>query len=76
MNEGPMSIWFRNAMLLGALVAGVLVTRLVPTYHAPEHSVTYRSKPASVSKANSGTSGGVSGVDVNLRHIALIGSIS
>ena len=76
MNEGQMSVWLRNALLLGALVAGVLITRLVPTYHETARKVTYPSKPASVSKSDSGASHDVSGVDVNLRHIALIGGIS
>ena len=70
MTEGLKLSGLRAALLLGALVAGGLTTQLVPTYKEAARTVTYKTKPASVSKSNNNVSNGVSGADVKLSHSA------
>jgi hypothetical protein len=46
MSEDLKTSWFKNAMLLASLAAGVFVTQLMPTYHGPAGKVTYPTRAA------------------------------
>jgi hypothetical protein len=46
MSEDRKTSWFKNAMLLASLAAGVFATQLMPTYDGPAGKVTYPSRAA------------------------------
>jgi hypothetical protein len=71
MSEGHLNNWVRMSLLLGALAAGTVVTQFVPKYQDAARTVTYPTKPASMTNASS-HSNGVSGVDVDERHLTLV----
>lgn len=72
MSEGHLNNWVRTSLLLGALAAGTFVTQLVPTYQEAARTVTYPSKPASMTNASGHAPHGVSGVDVDEKHLTLV----
>jgi hypothetical protein len=67
--------WYRSLLLLSALLAGGVVTLFVPPYRElasmpeePSATVSTPSKPGP-------DSAGVTGIDVDLRHLSFVRSI-
>jgi hypothetical protein len=75
MNRLMNAAWIRPTMLLCALGGGILVTRFVPSY---QEMAAARERPAASSPrdARRHAPQGVTGVDVNRRHLALAACIS
>ena len=74
MNRSHLPSWIRQVLLLSALGAGALTTLLVPPYQEVA-LVPDDEKPVSSSESQSGTNG-MTGVDVDLRHLTRIGNTS
>jgi len=82
MNTTSKKSTFQTAMILSALLAGALVTRFVPERHPfaayipPTHVIptTAVFKHANASKQD--TSRDLTGIDVDLRRLALLARIS
>lgn len=74
MNHIHENSWFRWSVLLLALVAGGVMTQVVPSF---ETVASMREvKPASASQTTDRTRSGVTGVDVDMRHLNYIRSIA
>jgi hypothetical protein len=70
--------WFRGMLLLGAMGAGVALTQLIPSY---EEIAAHREKSAPAAanrKVDTPTyeTSGVTGIDVDLRHLRLLSCIA
>lgn len=84
MNTSSNTSKFQTAMILGALIAGGLVTRLVPERHPfaayvpPAHVVptTAVFKHANAGKPSHDSSRDLSGIGVDAVRLALLGRIS
>jgi hypothetical protein len=84
MNMTSKTSTIQTALILGALVAGGLVTRLVPERHPfaayvpPTHVIptTAVFKHANAGKPAHDASRDLSGIDVDVRRLALLGRIS
>jgi len=67
--------WFRTLLLLSALSAGGLATLFVPPYRElasmPEEAGETASAPSSPGQGSTG----VTGIDVDLRHLHMVRSI-
>ena len=74
MNRSHLPSWIRQVLLLSALGAGALTTLLVPPYQEVA-LVPDDEKPASSSESRGGANG-MSGVDVDLRHLNFVGNTS
>jgi len=76
MNRYLENSWFRSALLLGAFAVGGMLTQVVPTY---EEIAALRERPATPSAASEPrvhTSGGVTGIDVDQRHLRFVQRIA
>jgi hypothetical protein len=74
MNRLVNAAWIRPVLLLCALGAGGVMTQLVPSYQdiaAKREAATSQSR-----EARRNMSHGVTGVDVDLRHLTLVGCIA
>lgn len=73
---------FQTAMILGALVAGALVTRFVPERHPfaayvpPTHVIPTTAVFKHANAGKQDTSRDLTGIDVDVRRLALLGRIS
>lgn len=69
--------WFRFMLLLGALAAGLLLTKAVPTY---EEMAATRERPtvpaSSATQPRANKSSNVTGIDVDQRHLQFVRSIA
>jgi len=66
--------WIRASLLLGALATGAITTRFIPEY---EEVASTNNHPSSAAvKTSTESSGGVTGIDVDLRHLMLVATIS
>jgi hypothetical protein len=70
MNRYLENRWLRNAALLGALVAGGLMTQLIPTY---EELASLRNKPMPPAAESPETSPrDMTGIDVDQRQLRFV----
>jgi hypothetical protein len=63
--------WINNALLLGALVAGVFTAQFVPSYQEHVGKITYPSRAAAKSDAPNDTSPGYTQTPHQDRHTTL-----
>jgi hypothetical protein len=76
MNRYLNNFWFRHAVLLGALAAGAVLTQIMPTYEemAALHKEPVR--PSAASRVRDHASTGVTGIEVDVRHLNIVERIS
>ncbi|MGD9633751.1 MAG: hypothetical protein AB7G28_14870 [Pirellulales bacterium] len=73
---------FQTALILGAMVAGGLVTRMVPerrpfaAYVPPTHVIPTTAVFKHANAGKQDTSRDLTGIDVDIRRLALLGRIS
>ena len=67
------SSWARAVPLLLALTAGIVTTRLVPPYRDIAYALQEEKGRASASQSNNFS--GMTGIDVDLRHLQFVQSI-
>ncbi len=84
MNQSQKTSYLQIALILGALAAGAVVTRVIPEVRPMaayvQHTQTIPTaavfKHASVKKTSHDASRDLTGIDVDLRRLALLGRIS
>jgi hypothetical protein len=74
MNRYLQFTWFRNGLLLVALAAGGLLTQVMPTYEEMAALRTPPAAPTAASKERARSSGDVTGIDVDQRHMKTVQS--
>ena len=67
---------FRTTVLLVALAAGGAMTQVVPSFDQVAATRDAAQKPAATSAAHESRSSGVTGIDVDMRHLNLVRSIA
>jgi hypothetical protein len=68
--------WFRGTLLLAALAAGFMLTRVVPTYEEMAAVREQSAAPAAERKTHHHTTSGVTGLELNQRHLEFVRSIT
>ncbi len=83
MNSCQKTSYVQIALILGALAAGALMTRIVPermplAAYVPPQTIptTAVFKHASTKKASHDASSDLTGIDVDVRRLAMLGRIS
>jgi hypothetical protein len=71
MNRCLENTWFRHAVLLVALAAGGLMTRAIPTYEEMAALQNQPVRPSAASRVRDHASTGVTGIDIDQRHLKL-----
>lgn len=64
--------WIRTTLLLSALAAGGLATLFVPAYEEMAATTEKPTPPASVRHVRGNTSGDMTGIDVDRRHMKIV----
>jgi hypothetical protein len=67
--------WLRMTLLLGALTAGALLTRIVPTYEEMA-ALRDRPTPPAASEVRTNQPSDMTGIDVDQRHLKFVQSIA
>ncbi len=68
--------WVRTALLLCALAAGALVTKIIPTYEEMAELRNRPATPSAASKASHEQANAVTGIDVDRRQLTFVESIA
>jgi hypothetical protein len=68
--------WFRHAVLLGALAAGGVMTQIIPSYEEIAALQNEPVRPSAASRVRDHASTGVTGIEVDQRHLRIVQRIS